>query len=448
MTSLLERCRPSQPASSENQPIRAVDQSSPFFNYLKQFLHRIATIVPYESMLCALAQCRDKQVAERYIKILQQLNAEFPFSVTTYVGLFLAVFKLQHLSSIDNSLYDQLPFEVCAYFTWMKSKSEYSKAILPKIAVNLFSETIFDDQYMFGFRESFGSNAVYLREMAQDSLRQVHSLSEVEAISSKTAAQLYNLSYTLQPASPSAAKEGPRHLKSPIKVIVEAREALNQNNDGSALQDTDFYERTLKVLHYARYIQIDLCIDILCSFIYQHVQIPFKETNPVNIWKRILYLIAPYADVFKDSSDFWSSMVNRCQKAICKGSEVAERTYHGKLEFLVTTIDDEAKAQTSSAVSEYTLEKKLKELCSNREIDAETSVDQMVRTWQTLFKDCRIANVVPSHRGLIARWMKWSLTVHELRLTLEKHITIAIPGLVNSGKTQLIRSLFGFNVWI
>ena len=36
--------------------------------------------------------------------------------------------------------------------------------------------------------------------------------------------------------------------------------------------------------------------------------------------------------------------------------------------------------------------------------------------------------------------------IHKLRLTLEKHITNGIPGLVNSGKTQLIKTLFGLDV--
>ena len=446
MTSLLERCRPCHSTNSDSHPIHAGSgESSPFFKYFKQFLRQIAVIVPYESMLCAIAQCRNKQQAESHMHILRQLGAEFPFSLTMYVSLFNIIFKLQHEKTIKDSLFDQLPFEVCAYFTWLSARYKYAKVMLPKVAVNLFSEEVFTDRYMFGFLDSFCDDSIYLRKMVQDSLKQVNSLSEVEAVSNKSAMDLYTSNYT-QPMGISDSKQRSRNLKPPIKVILEAREALNQNNSGSALQETNLYERTLKVLHNARYVQIELCIDILCSFIYQHVQVPFTEVNPMNMWKRILHLIGPYSDVFKDDPEYWTSMQKRCQRAISKGSEVTERTYRDKLVFLLTNIDLEAKAQTTSTISEYTLENKLKELCSTRGIDAGTSVEQMVLDWQMHFKDCHMASVVPSHHSLISRWIKWSLMIHELRLTLENHITIIIPGLVNSGKTQLIRSLFGFNV--
>ena len=100
----------------------------------------------------------------------------------------------------------------------------------------------------------------------------------------------------------------------------------------------------------------------------------------------------------------------------------------------------------STEYSTYTLERKLKEICSERKIGMETSVDRIVHEWHKTFKGCPAVNIASSHRSLIGRWIKWSLMVHELRYMLENHITIAITGLVNSGKTQLIRSLFGFDV--
>ena len=448
MTSLLERCRPCHSTNPGDHPVPAgPGGSSPFFNDFKKFLRQILTIVPYESMLCAVAQCCNKQQADAYMHILKQLGAKFPFSLTMYVSIFNMIFKLQHAKTIKDSLFLQLPFEVCAYFTWWSARCNYAKWVVPKDAVNSFSGEIFTDRYLFSFKDSFCEDSLYLREMVQDSLKQVGGLSDVEAVSNKSAMDLYKLNYA-QPRDISDSKQGSKSLKPPLKVISEVREVLNQNmySSGSALQETDFYEKTLKVLHNACNVQMELCLNILCSFIYQHVQVPFAEVNPVNSWRRFLHLIGPYSDIFKDDSEYWTSMVKRCQRAISNGSEVAERTYRDKLLFLVTNIDQEAKAQITSAISEYTLEKKLKELCSTRGINAETSVEQLVFAWKMHFKDCHMASVVPSHHSLISRWIKWSLMIHELRLTLEKHITIAIPGLVNSGKTQLIRSLFGFNV--
>ena len=218
MTSLLERCRPCPASvSSDNQPIHArPSESSPFFNSFKRLLHQFATTAPFESILCAIAQCPDKQKAESYIHILKQLGVEFPFSLTMYVSLFNIIFKIQHRETITESLFAQLPFEVCAYFTWLTAKYRYTSGMLPKAAVDSFSKEVFTDRFMFVFLDSFCSDSQYLRKMVQDSLKQVSNLAEVEAVSSKPAADLYNLNNYAHPAETSAFKQGQKSLKSPL----------------------------------------------------------------------------------------------------------------------------------------------------------------------------------------------------------------------------------------
>ena len=441
MMSLLEKSANRFNSLSKQRP----NDLPPFVSYFKQFLLDMLSVVPYESILCAVAHSRNKRTAKRCTNMIKKLDIQFPFSLTTYASSFVAAFKIQHQKSGEASMADffgQLPFEDCAYFIWLKAK--YMRA-----AVASFSENVFTDPYIFVSLNLLDDDALYLRKLVQQSLGQVNTLSEVRAVSNKSATDLYS-------AGSGSSKQGGRNLKSPILVLIEGRGVLHPKDDSSTPQKLDSgprsYVETMKVLDNARGGgNFDVCVGVLCGFMYQHVRVPFTESNPMTFWKSLRYRIAPYSDVFKNDSDFWTALLTRCQRAITKGSQVAEHTYDAKLKFLVNNIDPETKGHTTPTASEYsmyTFEKKLKELCSDRGITKDNAIERIVLAWTEHFKyeDCPMAKVASTHRSLIARWIKWSLMIHELRLTLEKHITIAIPGLVNSGKTQLIRSLFGLDV--
>ena len=454
--SLLER-RPHRSSSPDSQPAAHLIQSTPFFNSFKKFLRDILEVVPYESVLCTIAQCHDKKIVERDLRILKKLGFEFPFSLSMYASSFVTIFKIQHETSVEASFLKQQPLEDCAYFMW--SKAKYTKGISTKPAVDSFSAEVFTDSYMFGSQDILSDDSIYLQKMVQGSLRSVNSLSEVEAVSNKPATDLYKAGGAA-PIAGSVPDQDSKCLKSPIIILISGREALHRNSDNSAVRlfeemtsQPQSYDETMKVLKNARRVHFDFCIRVLCGFMHQHVRVPFTEVNPMTFWKHLRYQIAPYSDILKNDSEFWASLLKRCQRAITKGSQVVERTYNSKLKFLITNIIPEADSEshptaTSTEYSTYMLEKKLKAICSERNIGEQTSVSRMVLEWQKLFKGCPMANIASSHRSLISRWIKWSLTVHRLRLLLENHITIAITGLVNSGKTQLIRSLFGFDVRI
>ena len=55
--------------------------------------------------------------------------------------------------------------------------------------------------------------------------------------------------------------------------------------------------------------------------------------------------------------------------------------------------------------------------------------------------------VALSHRPLIARWLKWALMVHKLREELAKYTAVGVAGLVNSGKSILVNTVFGIKVY-
>ena len=66
--------------------------------------------------------------------------------------------------------------------------------------------------------------------------------------------------------------------------------------------------------------------------------------------------------------------------------------------------------------------------------------------WGKLFEDNILSLVALSHRPLIARWLKWALMVHNLREELARYMAVGVVGLVNSGKSRLVNTLFGIKV--
>jgi len=94
----------------------------------------------------------------------------------------------------------------------------------------------------------------------------------------------------------------------------------------------------------------------------------------------------------------------------------------------------------------YSLEHQLIELCKKLNIGRSTPLDTLIKDWDSIFKDDVLTLVVPSYRLLIAHWLKWALMVHHLREELAKYTLIGVIGLVNSGKSLLVSSLFGIQV--
>ena len=114
--------------------------------------------------------------------------------------------------------------------------------------------------------------------------------------------------------------------------------------------------------------------------------------------------------------------------------------YAAKLQFIVQGL--EKTVTCNSQYVSYSLERQLMEICKERKIDSETSLDDLEKKWGGLFKENILSLVARSHCPLIARWLKWALMVHNLREKLAEYTAVGVVGLVNSGKSMLVNSLF------
>ena len=201
-----------------------------------------------------------------------------------------------------------------------------------------------------------------------------------------------------------------------------------------------------------------VCSTLLGAFMEAQVRVPLvksardtayaigKTAIAVGVWA---LLSMPYFDVEPLLSVKYSSLIVEVAKFI-HGTYSESNTvdigdeYAGKLQFLlqgmVTTVS------CNSRYISYSLEQQLQEQCDKLNISASTNLKRLIDNWENIFNKDVLSLVTPQSRELVARWLKWSLMVHNLREELAKYTSVGVIGLVNSGKSKLVSSLFNIPV--
>lgn len=121
-----------------------------------------------------------------------------------------------------------------------------------------------------------------------------------------------------------------------------------------------------------------------------------------------------------------------------KKSNNRSSKYDGKLQFLLQGF-----TRTITSSMEYVSYSLEHQLSKHLKFDKKISVGRLVDEWDTIFKGDALSLIAPSHRFITARWLKWAILIHDLRLALAKYTCVGVTGLVNSGKSQLAKKLFG-----
>ena len=201
-----------------------------------------------------------------------------------------------------------------------------------------------------------------------------------------------------------------------------------------------------------------VCSTLLGAFMEAQVRVPLvrsardtahaigKTAIAVGVWA---LLSMPYFDLEPLLSVKYSSLIVEVTKFIhgtyseSSSVDVGDE-YAGKLQFLlqgmVTTVS------CNSRYISYSLEQQLQEQCDKLNISASTNLKWLISNWETIFCKDVLSLVTPQSRELVARWLKWSLMVHNLREELAKYVSVGVIGLVNSGKSKLVSSLFNIPV--
>ena len=201
-----------------------------------------------------------------------------------------------------------------------------------------------------------------------------------------------------------------------------------------------------------------VCSTLLGAFMEAQVRVPLvksardtahaigKTAIAVGVWA---LLSMPYFDLEPLLSVKYNSLIVEVAKFIhgtyseSNAVDVGDE-YAGKLQFLlqgmVTTVS------CNSRYISYSLEQQLQEQCDKLNITASTNLKWLIDHWETIFRKDVLSLVTSQSRELVARWLKWSLMVHNLREELAKYTSVGVIGLVNSGKSKLVSSLFNIPV--
>ena len=249
-----------------------------------------------------------------------------------------------------------------------------------------------------------------------------------------------------------------KHCKAPMTLLTEGRKELNRigeelftelsgSADGSSTSNAN--SPMLKVLNGLR-TEFKTCSTLLGAFMEAQARIPGEKAGGdkyvdkfpkhassfgLSVWG---LLVLP----FKYLNQLISSNVSEDFRQFVIEPQFPD--YDEKLEFLVGSM--KKSVTCDQRYVSYSLERQLENQCTKRNLFHNTPVDKILQQWNDNFENDTLTLVPNQYRLLVARWIKWSLMINNLRESLASQTAVGVIGLVNSGKSKFVRSMFGKEV--
>ena len=246
-------------------------------------------------------------------------------------------------------------------------------------------------------------------------------------------------------------------LKSPIETLQHGRSRLF-----SLSADKGTNNDMLKTMNLIRQQDLAVCISLLGAFMdQQEIDIPLSRSDvshlnvsakaTVGIWaianldlENVQTMVeeSPGEELVVKVEDYMRSVIEHDEdQRIAKDGQ-----YAAKLQFIVQGLQKTVTCNTQCI--SYSLERQLADLCKDKPDIHPDSLDNLISNWEIIFEKSILSLVAKTHRPMIARWLNWSLMVHNLREELAKYTTIGVVGPVNSGKSTIAKSLFKLSMVI
>ena len=269
-----------------------------------------------------------------------------------------------------------------------------------------------------------------------------------------------------------SSEENPACCKAPMSLLKGGRKELDLFSEktshiveinGDAGSASNSNTLMLGALNNLRK-EFETCSTLLGAFMEAQVQVPLERRSNryvdaiaksaksfgLDVWG---LLILPFGDLKR----VLEGLPENCRRLIVdvthsmyslydlvSVSNRRVRNYEGKLEFLLTSMQESSVSNRGFVT--YSLERQLEEQCRKRNIYDTTPLDEILQQWQANFEDETLTLVPDHYRPLVARWIKWSLMINRLRESIAKQTAVGVIGLVNSGKSKFVRSIFGIKV--
>ena len=452
----------------EQHPRNPQHSLSKRFEAIRKFLEEIVTVVPIESALSAIAIAENDQVSERCCKALMVSRVAPPLSLMLYVNTGLALGRLLGRPYNPEAISPEDVY-YCMWYAAKKIAGELKELEKTPSELGLERVTLGNARYFASTLKSIFSISAahpdseihgmvkHLQQLLQRALRSVDRVIP-DAISDVSVGRLFQLHSTESKPPIEVLREGRRKLTalqnqvvSGVRVDSEGGKAVVVPNRDPEVSCTALYNtRMLEIVERIRNHELKVCNTVLFSFLQENVRIPMTEKNPVDLPKLFKLGIAIGRKMIRSGQEvvFRNITVGEhIQSIVEKGSEMVEvknGKYTAKIQFILQSIKN---VSWNNDYPSYYLERQLSDTFKMfATIQPTASVSELVQNWDTLCTEGALSLVAESHRSLIARWMKCTLMIHSLRQELSKSTAVGVVGLVNSGKSQLVKTLFGVQV--
>ncbi len=457
----------------ERHPRSSSHSTSKRYRVIQKFLEVIVEVVPIESVFSCIANMASDHDARHLCHTLKLADVKPPLSLTFFINAALAITKLRG-EAVEFP--DTATLEDLFYVFFVAAK----KLALPLLSFSQSTTPSVDEaKYLKWFGSDISSQSRnsdmvrYLQLIVEDAIK--HSSGRIPAISGISIKSLFEATEKLGSRSQNPL---PTTIKSPICLLKEgqvelqnlqsiARDRLKSQLGAEEEAEAFTKANNTMLLDYVNKLRnedLRACIKTITAFMEEQVRIPISDFQlSVSYWKLLKLGLGIFRR--KVSSDFVTQYVSVSKhiRGIAdetghtidpdESSSIANSKYAGKLQFLLSaSLRYDEPSLFDDKFLMYSLENHLytrfahASVPKSQRIDESTPLYEIEERWDTLFKDVAMSTVVHSHRRLVARWLKFSLLIHKLRAELSCHATVGIIGLVNSGKSTLVKELFRIEV--
>ena len=454
----------------EQHPNNSTSVLSRKFEIIAKFLRDVVKVVPFESIAFAIAFSSYKTALVCY-EALSTCGIEPAVSKVMIDGLLHACHRMSYGIPPQLSIVHQRSSRMMNRVL-IAGQIDHEKQLVKLETSALGSPFIPIDQTTFSLdkvhpicNKKVGQHLSEMNKEAVDLLDK----QQLRVVVSNLNIEL------LYPVTTSSSEAIPV-LKSPIDILVKGREELSRLARGattvdasaphSQLQQTkECNQRMLDKVNAIRKTDLEVCTSLLGGFMEQQdIDIPLSKSRQDNTPAVFLTATATVGVWALFSLDYShvQPILAQCdgEKLLVKildyvksisgvspdSDDSSNTSYAAKLQFVTQGMTKTVTCNTQYVG--YSLERQLVELCKNLNIEASVSLSDLVNKWGKLFKNNTLSLVGRLYYPLIGRWLKWALMVHNLREELARYTAIGVTGLVNSGKSKLINTLFGIQVCV
>ena len=472
----------------EQHPYSQFQPISHKVEVIRRFLEDVVQVVPLESIAYAIAYGKPDEIAIRCAEALIFSQLELPPSQLMALGLKAAGDRLQSGVSPDVIRFMEKKAEQqCLgtypeeYFTAIDKDSKRLTVSIGDESGRPYATTSLDLERLAPDHNILQcSNSRIVKTLYALQVQMYHQLMEAQRKGNTIAVVCGIYIEQLYPVIPDPTRS---LLKSPLDILKMGKERLSSlakrvqkeippakpmlSQDTQHTQEKHVLPRhnsdMLEVVNKIREGDLAICTSLLGGFMeQQEIDIPLVKSRRDHSQALRLSGKASVGVWALSNLDYSAiqPILARCRgnqllvkiedyvKAAFSAQAMTSATdnsqYAAKLQFMVQGVRKVVTCNTQYV--SYSLERQLSELCEDRKIDTKFPPDKLVGQWGKLFEENILSLVAISHRPLIARWLMWALMVHHLREELAKYTAVGVIGLVNSGKSRLVNSLFRIKV--